>query len=177
MEFPLKIPDFHDLYVAIGKRTEKYGLKVETCDVVDPNTGDFDGTRILIDYVVGDELALFVLVHLFGHTVQWNTSEELRQLGMNAVNAKTEADLQKVFEYERDGTRYGIQLMHESNINDMDQWASDWFHADWQFLKHFYLTGEKIDSKELFKAGAGELLTPLEIPTFKPQKFVSRYAF
>lgn len=174
----LKVLDFGDIETALIKRCDEgYGLKVETCDVTDPNTGDFDGIHILIDYAVGDELALFILVHLFGHTVQWNISEELRKLGQDSNVGKSEDDLKKIFEYERDATRYGIQLMHESNIEDRDQWASDWFHADWLFLKHYYTTGEKVDSKALFKAGAGELLTALEVPKFTPQKFLSRYSF
>ena len=54
----------------------KYGVEVMISDVVDPNTGDFDGQTILIDYDQNLEVALFVLVHLFGHTVQWNVSDE-----------------------------------------------------------------------------------------------------
>ena len=38
-------------------------------DVLDPNTGDFDGMSIKVDYDQDLETALFVLIHLFGHTV------------------------------------------------------------------------------------------------------------
>ena len=67
----------------------RYGVEVMISDVVDPNTGDFDGQRILLDYQQDLEVALFVLVHLFGHTVQWNVSDEWRSLGLNVAVGKT----------------------------------------------------------------------------------------
>ena len=42
----------------------KYGIEVTISDVVDPNTGDPDGHRILIDYDQDLEVALFVLVQM-----------------------------------------------------------------------------------------------------------------
>ena len=40
-----------------------------------------DNAEIHLDYDLEAEDALFILVHLFGHTVQWNTSEEARAIG------------------------------------------------------------------------------------------------
>ena len=82
--------DFRSVYNRVVPIVEKkYGVEVVISDVVDPNTGDFDGQQILIDYDQDLEVALFVLVHLFGHTVQWNVSEAYRNLGLNVAVGKT----------------------------------------------------------------------------------------
>lgn len=164
-------------YKAVQRMIELRGVKVKTLDVLDPNTGDFDGMHIYIDFALDADLALFVLLHLFGHTVQWNLSEELRRLGLNATPGKTDEELRPVYFYELDATRYGISLLHEAGIWDMDQWVSDWFHADWMFLNHFYKTGERLHARSLLTPGKGALLAPLEIPSFSPQQWPTRFAF
>jgi len=154
----------------------KYGIEVTISDVVDPNTGDFDGRQILIDYDQDLEVALFVLVHLFGHTVQWNTSEKYRDLGLNVAVGKTEEEMAAITEYEQGATRLGIALLHEAGVLDMDGWASDWWRADFQYLVHFYKTGEKLDVRSLLVRG-GDALAPLPIPEFTPRRFASRWSF
>lgn len=170
--------DFKRAYDVVERHVEeRYRIPVSISDVLTPNTGDFDGTRILIDYDMDLETAFFVLIHLFGHTVQWNISEEFRVIGQDARERRNEAEMQAIYAYERDATRYSLQLMRESGIDSLDRWASDWFHADWLYLQHFYRTGEKLEFKTLLKPGAGELLTPLAIPEFHPQRWVSRFSF
>ncbi|MCZ7646513.1 MAG: hypothetical protein M5U26_14715 [Planctomycetota bacterium] len=170
--------DFKTAFDRVERRIEDvYDIEVNISDVVDPNTGDFDGLRIKLDYTLDLDLALFVLIHLFGHTVQWNVSEEFRRLGQDPSLRKTDAELAKIYAYERDATRYSLQLMHDAGVADLDRWVSDWFAADWAYLAHLYRTGEKLDPRALFKAGAGERLTPLPIPAFKPQKWLSRWSF
>jgi hypothetical protein len=164
----------YNLIVPIVER--KYGVEVMISDVVDPNTGDFDGKTILIDYDQDLEVALFVLVHLFGHTVQWNISDEYRALGLNVAVGKTPEEMAAITEYEQGATRMGITLLHEAGVRDMDGWASDWWRADFEYLLHFYATGEKKDVRSLLKRG-GEALSPLPIPRFTPQKFASRWSF
>ena len=48
--------------------------------------------------------------------------------------------------------------------------------ADYEYLLHFYATGEKLDTRALLKRG-GEALPPLPIPRFTPQRFASRWSF
>lgn len=169
--------DFQAAYNQVIRVVEnRYGVEVMISDVVDPNTGDFDGRTILIDYDQDPEVALFVLVHLFGHTVQWNTSDEYRALGLNVAAGKTPEEMAAITEYERGATRMGITLLHEASVKDMDGWASDWWRADFEYLLHFYETGEKLDVRSLLKRG-GEALAPLPIPRFTPRKFASRWSF
>jgi hypothetical protein len=55
-----------------------YGLRIVTRDIPDPLTGDLNGADIHIDRAVTPEERLFLLGHLFGHTVQWNTDPNAR---------------------------------------------------------------------------------------------------
>lgn len=169
---------FKEAYDKVERRIEdRYGIPVSISDVLDPNTGDFDGVKILVDYDQDMETAFFVLVHLFGHTVQWNISEDYRKLGIDVTPGKSEEQLRSFYTYEKGATRYAIKLMHEAGVHDLDRWVSDWWHADWKYLEHFYRTGEKLDFKSLIHPGEGELLTEMEIPKFTPQKWVSRWSF
>jgi hypothetical protein len=64
------LTDFQEAFNRVELLIEKrYGIPVSISDVLDPNTGDFDGSCIKVDYDQDLEVALFVLVHLFGHTV------------------------------------------------------------------------------------------------------------
>ena len=49
----------------------KYGFTIEYRDLEPPRTGIFDGVSISIDPDVDFEMQCFILLHLFGHSVQW----------------------------------------------------------------------------------------------------------
>ena len=155
---------------------QRYGIPVRIRDVPNPFTGDLDGAEIHVDYAEDIESALFIIAHLFGHTVQWNTSDAYRALGLNVAVGKTPEEMAAITEYESGAPRLGIALLHEAGVEDMDGWASDWWRADFEYLVHFYKTGEKKDVRSLLKRG-GESLTPLPIPAFTPHKFASRWSF
>ena len=155
-------------------------MPVSISDVLDPNTGDFDGVSIKVDYDLELDLAFYVLVHLFGHSVQWNLSAEYRRLGQDQTIPKPPEEMELIRIYERDATRYSLTLCRDAGVEPMDEvdrWVSDWFAADYAFLVHFYTTGERLDPRELLRPGEGELLTPLPIPEFTPQQWTSRWSF
>jgi hypothetical protein len=65
-EFP-----FLDLCARVQERIEgRYHVRVVTRDIPDPLIGDLNGSEIHIDFAVTPEQRLFLLAHLFGHTVQ-----------------------------------------------------------------------------------------------------------
>lgn len=170
--------DFQDAFNRIERYIEaRYGIPVMISDVIDPNTGDFDGATIKVDYDQDLEVALFVVIHLFGHTVQWNLSEENRRIGFDIRPGKSDEELRQIFEYERDACRYSLQLLHDAGVHSLDRWVTDWWYADWRYLNHFYKTGEKLDTRTLLRPGEDEVLTPLPIPHFVPQRWVSRWSF
>lgn len=155
----------------------RWEIPVRISDVPNPFTGDLDGEMIQIDHDLEIEDALFILVHLFGHTVQWNVSERARQIGFakpGDVVAWTDEALREVADYEAEACRYSLQLLHEAGVHDLDQWVSDFAACDTAFLMHFYKTGEKRHFRSFWKDGAG-ILAPLAIPDFRPTRWLSRY--
>src|SRR4051812_33005062 len=100
----------------------RFGIPVVIADVPHPFTGDLNGESIQIDYENTIEEAVFILVHLFGHTVQWNLSAEARDIGSVVQANPTEEKLAALHEYEREACRYSVKLFHEAGVMDLDQW-------------------------------------------------------
>lgn len=169
---------FEEAYGSIKRRmASAYGVELKVGDVVSPNTGDFNGEQVTVDYDQDSDSALFVAAHLFGHTVQWSVSERWREVGRDVSIGRGEAALALSGEYEQEATRYGIQLLHEAGVLDLDQWISDWWHADWKYLSHYYRTGHKLDLKALWASNAIAPLAPAPIPRFALQRWEPRWSF
>ena len=157
---------------------ERYGLPVVISDVLDPNTGDFDGVAIKLDYQNDLDVALFVLAHLFGHTAQWATDARLRELGTRyGVERPPPELIGEIQRYERDASRIALTLFHQAEVRELDQWLADWAAADWGFLEHFYRTGERVDFRRFLSPGSAPRLDPSPIPAFQPERWVSRFSF
>lgn len=152
----------------------KYGIPVRIRDVPNPFTGDLDGAEIHVDYDEDIESALFIIAHLFGHTVQWNTSEASREIGYRLYPNPSEEMIQRLHDYELEACRYSMQLFHEAGVDDLDQWLSDYSACDFAYLVDFYRTNQKKNFRSFWREGA-PLLTPLPIPAFHPTKWVSRW--
>lgn len=153
---------------------DKYGIPVVLSDVPDPFTGDLDGAEIQVDWQNEPEDALFILVHLFGHTVQWNISPELRALGSEVEKNPTAEKLAALEHYEDEACRYSLQLLHEAGVRDLDGWLADFSRCDFAYLKNFYEKGEKLDFRGFWKHGT-EPLEPLPIPQFQPERWKARW--
>ncbi len=168
--------DFKTMFRALVQRIERvYSLKVNVGPVIGSYTGQFDGKEIWVDLDKDAEGAVFILAHLFGHTVQWNLDEELRLLGLANSGVKEE-DLPRIYEYERQASQIGLALLEETGEFGLARWLTDRFGADWKFLAHFYRTGEKVRFES--EAGADEpLLTSVPIPAFVPKRWPPRGAF
>ena len=168
--------DFRAIFHALVERIENsYALKVNIGPVTGFYTGQFDGKEIWVDLDRDPQEAVFILVHLFGHTVQWNLDENLRLLGLG--NSKvSEEDLPRIYNYERQASQLGLGLLEEVGELRLARWLSDCFGADWKFLKHFYRTGEKLRF-DLAEGADEPLLQPLPIPKFIPQRWPPRGSF
>lgn len=154
---------------------DRWAIPVRISDVPNPFTGDLDGEQILVDHDLDVEDALFIVIHLFGHTVQWNVSARAREIGFAKPDATwTEATLAEIAAYEREACRYSLQLLHEAGVHDLDQWVSEFAACDTAYLLHFYRTGEKRPFRSFWQAGAPRL-EPLAIPAFAPTRWISRY--
>ena len=165
---------FRDAFNLVERHIEeRYGLPVVITDVSDPFTGDLDGSTILVDYDLDAEEALFILVHLFGHTVQWNVSPDDRALGLLEVRDPSDELLASLARYEVDAARYSLQLFHEAGVRDLDQWLANFAACDIAYLMHYYRTGEKRPFRSFWTDDAPSL-APLAIPSFRPTKWVAR---
>jgi hypothetical protein len=153
---------------------DRWGIPVRIQDVPNPFTGDLDGEQIMVDYDLDIEDAVFILIHLFGHTVQWNVSPEARAIGFLQPATWTDDQLRAARDYEHEAARYSLQLLHEAGIRDLDQWISDFAACDCAYLMHFYTTGQKRPFRSFWRDGT-PLVAPLAIPEFQPTQWLSRY--
>ncbi len=154
---------------------DRWGIPVRINDVPNPFTGDLDGEQIHVDFDLEVEDALFILVHLFGHTVQWNVSDEARAIGMRRPGESwTDFQLAEASGYEQAAARYSLQLLHEAGVYDLDQWLSDFSACDIAYLMHFYRTGEKREVTSFWVDGT-PVLAPVAIPDFQPTRWLSRF--
>lgn len=143
-------------------------------DVPAPFTGDLDGSEIHVDYALDVAEAVFIIAHLFGHTVQWNVSEDARKVGTTFYQNATDEELAMVHAYESEACRYSLQLFHDAGVHDCDAWLSDFAACDFAYLSHFYRTGEKQDFFGFWKDDTA-LMAPLAIPDFTPTVWRSRW--
>src|ERR1700677_4800137 len=159
---------FAEYSARVEQHIEKaYGVRVVTRDVPDPLTGDLNGAEIHIDHAVTPEQRLFLLAHLFGHTVQWNVSAGAFELGRPQSPPVREDCLPALMDYEHEAACYGLALLHEVGITDVDQWFADYAACDAAYLRHYYLTAEKREFLSFWRAGT----LPLQaqpVPAFTP---------
>lgn len=152
----------------------RYGVPVVIRDVPNPFTGDLDGAEIHVDHEEDIESAVFIIAHLFGHTVQWNTCEAAREIGYRLYPNPSEDLLRRLQAYELEACQYSLQLFHEAGVRDLDQWLSDYAACDLAYLVDFYRTNEKKPFRDFWRDGA-PLLAPKPIPLFHPTRWVSRW--
>jgi len=150
-----------------------YKIRVVTRDIPDPLTGDLDGSEIHIDYAVNAEQRLFLLCHLFGHTVQWNTDPSTFQIGRQVQPPVDERLFPSILAYEGEAASYGLTMIHEIGIIDIDPWFSSYTACDQAYLLHFYRIGEKRNFLEFWRDDV-PLVAAKPIPRFVPTKRVFR---
>lgn len=171
---PVSEARFREIFNLLERTIEaRWGIPVVVRDVPAPFTGDLDGEAIDVDHDLPVDEAVFILLHLFGHTVQWNVSERMREVGLAPVEGASEALLREIEAYEREAGRYSTQLLHELGIRELDQWLADYTHADVRYLLHFYRTGEKLALERVWEEGQPRI-EPLPIPVFHPTRWISR---
>lgn len=159
---------FADYAIRVEQRIEKtYGIRVVTRDVPDPLTGDLNGAEIHIDFAVTPEQRLFLLAHLFGHTVQWNVRPGAFELGEPRQPPVSDDCLPALMDYEREAACYALSLLHETGITDADQWFADYAGCDAAYLRHYYVTGEKREFQSFWREGA-EAIQSRPVPPFVP---------
>lgn len=121
------------------------GLELHYTHNLDPFfKGDLDGKRIFIGIHLSSEEKLFNLVHLAGHSVQWNVDELLRTMGSELYKHPGDKLLKKLQAYEWQANCYGLTILHNAGIINLDDWLSKKYTLDMLYLTHFYKTGKKL---------------------------------
>jgi hypothetical protein len=152
----------------------RWGIPVIIKDVPSPFTGDLDGAEIHVDHDLEMDEAVFIIAHLFGHTVQWNVDPKSREIGLKEPGKVSPEEIAAVRAYEEEACRYSIQLFHEVGVHDLDGWLSDFAACDLAYLEHFYRTGEKRNFRSFWQDDR-PVMTGLPIPNFQPAKWLSRW--
>ena len=164
-----------EVFAIVERRVEdRWGIPVVISDVPHPFTGDLDGAEIKVDHELAVDDAVFILIHLFGHTVQWNVSAERRAVAFLQPATWTDEQLRAALEYETEAARYSLQLLHDAGVHDLDQWISDFAACDCDYLMYFYKTGDKRAFRSFWRDNA-PLLAPLAIPEFRPARWLTRH--
>src|SRR5882724_2949084 len=161
---------FTDFCADVQQRIEGfYGVRVVTRDIPDPLTGDLDGLEIHIDQAVTPEQNLFLLAHLFGHTLQWNLDPGAFEIGRQYRPPVEDALFPKIIEYELEAARYGLALCREAGVSGIETWFSAYTACDQAYLLHFYRTGEKLSFSSFWSEDA-PIVQPKAIPSFTPKR-------
>ena len=146
-----------------------YGVDVVIRHLRAPFLGDLDGSEIHIDQSTAPEQRLFLMAHLFGHTVQWNVNHKAQELGRLHCPPVGQDLLPGIVQYEWEAARFGLKALHQAGISHLDQWFSDHSAADVAYLAHYYRTGDKLDFQSFSKANC-PLIEETPIPQFTPTK-------
>ena len=154
----------------------KYGFAVEYRDLDAPRTGIFDGLRISIDPDVDFEMQCFILLHLFGHSIQWTAPSLAGKLAALKDSTDKAVFMRALHEYEFEAARFGMQLLREIGVRDLDQWYSDFVGTDWRYVERYYKTGEIPPWHECLVHNQ-PLIEPLPIPQIERKLVEVRYAF
>src|SRR6186997_2257367 len=136
----LPAADMTSLWTRCATRIVKYGFAIEYRDLEPPRTGIFDGLRIVLDPDVAFEMQCFILLHLFGHSVQW-VAPSLEHKLADLQHTEDRAHFMQVLHaYELEAAGFGLQLLHERGITSQDRWYSDFVHTDWRYVERYYET-------------------------------------
>lgn len=147
------------------------GLHIHYTHNLDPFfKGDLDGKTIFIGDHLSAEEKLFNLLHLTGHSVQWNISELLRSMGSHLIRNPSDSLLKKLQAYEWQANCYALSILHAAGYKNLDKWLSDKYILDMMYLTHFYKTGEKLKriTKDAKAYPFNRELKPRKIPAFTP---------
>jgi len=165
-----------DEYAVLVKKTYEFaatlGLSIHESTTLDPYyKGDMDGKNIWISTGLTEQEELFNLLHMMGHCIQWNTSEEQMKLGCVLHMHPDDELLKKLQEYEWEANCYAYTILVKIGGGDLADWLYTNYRNDMLYLTNFYLTGEKV--KEITPlALAHSYVHPFSfktIPTFVPK--------
>jgi hypothetical protein len=164
------------LWGKITSGVVKRGFSLEYRDLEPPRTGIFDGLKIVIDPDVEFEMQCFVLLHLFGHSVQWVAPSLAHKLAALQNTTEKERFLSVLRDYEHEAAGFGLALLHELDVRDLDAWFSDFVATDWRYVERYYREDRIPKWQECVVSGAPRI-RPAVIPPLVHREVEVRFAF
>jgi hypothetical protein len=164
------------LWTAIHAAVLRYGFSITFEQLEAPRIGIFDGLRIVIDPRVSSEMRCFLLLHLFGHSVQWVAPSLAASVEPIRSSADRDRFLAALKIYEFEAARFGLQVLHEANVLTLDAWYSDFVESDWRYVEGYYATGSLPAWSDCVVAGC-PLIVPAPIPPLHHRQVDVRFAF
>jgi hypothetical protein len=172
----LPVAQVVQLWQKVVSGITKYGFAIDFRALEPPKTGIFDGLRITVDPAGDLETRCFILVHLFGHSVQWVAPSLESSLDALRNTEDRGHFMEVLHDYEFAAAGYGLQLLHEAGLTGLDQWFSDFVETDWRYVESYYRTGQ-IPSLRNCLAGGCRLIKPTLIPALRHRQVEVRFAF
>jgi hypothetical protein len=118
----------------------------------------------------------FLLLHLFGHSVQWIAPSLAHRLVDLTSTTDRARFMQALHAYEFEAAGFGMQLLHELQVTHLDQWYSDFVETDWRYVERYYQT-ERIPPWEECVVQGCRLIEPIPIPELRHRQVDVRFAF
>lgn len=168
--------DMVEIWRKVSSGIVKHGFSIEYRDLEPPRTGIFDGLRIVIDPDVAFEMQCFLLLHLFGHSVQWIAPSLEHTLHDLQHTEDRSRFMQVLHDYEFQAARFGLQLMHQVGVTDLDQWYSDFVETDWRYVERYYQT-DRIPEWHTCVTTGCTLIEAAPIPPLEHREVQVRFAF
>ena len=165
-----------ELWRRATSRIVQYGFAIEYRHLEPPRTGTFDGRQILIDPDSSFEMQCFILLHLFGHSVQWVAPSLEHKLHALQHTPEKERFLQVLHDYEFEAAQFGLQLLHDVGVTHLDPWYSDFVATDWRYVERYYRE-DKIPPWDDCVVTDQPLVHPVAIPPLKLRQVDVRFAF
>src|SRR5262245_45004344 len=168
--------DMIHVWQSVSSRVVKYGFVIEYRELEPPRTGIFNGLRIVIDPDVFFEMQCFLLLHLFGHSVQWVAPSLEHKLADLQNTEDRVRFMQVLHDYEFEAAGFGMYLLHEVGVTALDQWYSDFVQTDWRYVERFYETGQLADWHSCIVENSARI-APAPIPELRHHEVQVRFAF
>jgi hypothetical protein len=118
----------------------------------------------------------FILLPLFGHSVQWVSPELHPKLDDLQNTADRELFMRVLHEYEFEAARFGRQLLEEAGVTDLGQWYADFVETDWRYVERYYRTRQIPPWQECIACDCPPVV-PKPIPRLEHKPVQVRFAF
>ncbi len=127
-------------FIPTGEET-LHGLSDDRVADFDALVSDQNGRSIKLRADIPAEFKVFSLLHLFGHIVQMNESQNDMKTAEAVVTpgSVTPREMDKYRDYEQRAGGYGAAFLKDAGLIELTNWYADLSKADLTFLEDVYM--------------------------------------